>query len=334
MKKLVLFPLLIAGFTAAAQTARYQVIHNSADRAADSVDVYLNGTKAIDNFAFRTATKFADAPAGTPIMIGIAPKGSSSAADTIFNLTVTLTASKTYIIVANGLISGTGYTPAATAVPFRLSIYDMGREQSATAGNTDLLVLHGSTDAPTVDVKSGTSTLVNDISFGEYNGTGYLSLPEADYTVEVTNSAGTTVVKRYSAPLSTLNLGDSAITVLASGFLDPSANSGGAAFGLFVAQAEGGALLALPELPTTSIKDIKGAGTVRIFPNPATDKVTFSSDKEVEHVRLTDLSGRLLASEQNTNRAEFNLSNLSSGLYFMQVVAENGALNTFKITKP
>ena len=40
-------------------TARVQVIHNSADLAAASVDIYLNNTLLIDNFNFRNRCIFA-----------------------------------------------------------------------------------------------------------------------------------------------------------------------------------------------------------------------------------------------------------------------------------
>ena len=54
---------LLIGSTAYSQ-ARVQVIHNSADAAAAVVDVWLNDQLLLDNFAFRTASPFIDAPAG------------------------------------------------------------------------------------------------------------------------------------------------------------------------------------------------------------------------------------------------------------------------------
>jgi hypothetical protein len=59
-----MFCAVLISAVSLAQTAKIQVIHNSADAAASSVDVYLNGGLAIDDFAFRTATPFIDVPAG------------------------------------------------------------------------------------------------------------------------------------------------------------------------------------------------------------------------------------------------------------------------------
>ena len=66
--KALLLILMITGVNNLfAQTARLQVIHNAADPGAVSVDIYLNGTLLLDNFGFRDATPYIDAPAGTPI---------------------------------------------------------------------------------------------------------------------------------------------------------------------------------------------------------------------------------------------------------------------------
>ncbi len=244
----VLFVAILLGMgqVLIAQTARVQVIHNCADDIADSVDVYLNGNLLLDNFAFRNATPFIDAPAGVAIDIDIAPKNSTGVAASIFNLNTTLTDGETYVIVAAGItgLSGTMYssTPA-----FTLDVLVQGREQANMAGNTDILVYHGSTDAPTVDVyENGTlnTTAADNLMYGTF--AGYLELPTDDYVLEVQDMTGTTVVASYDAPLQTLGLNDSAITVLASGFLDPSMNGNGPAFGLFVALPEGGELIPLP----------------------------------------------------------------------------------------
>ena len=63
--------------------ARVQIIHNSADMAAQSVDVYLNNELLLDNFSFRTSTPFVDIPANEDITISIAPSTSMSASQGI-----------------------------------------------------------------------------------------------------------------------------------------------------------------------------------------------------------------------------------------------------------
>uniref|UniRef100_UPI00333E67ED DUF4397 domain-containing protein n=1 Tax=Flavobacterium sp. TaxID=239 RepID=UPI00333E67ED len=111
MKKFMLFNLLlIASVGAFAQTARLQVIHNSPDLAAQTVDVYVNGALFIDDFEFRTATEFETVPAGAPLTIDIAPGNSTSVSQSLYNVTVTLNSGETYIAVANGIVSPTGYT--------------------------------------------------------------------------------------------------------------------------------------------------------------------------------------------------------------------------------
>jgi hypothetical protein len=156
MKKYILLSLMIlSGITGFAQaTTKVQIIHNCADLAADSVDIYVGTAKSADDFAFRTSTSYLDVPAGTNLTIGIAPKTGSSVMDTIFSIVASLDAAKKYIVIANGIVSPSGYIPGNATVPFRLSLFDGARLRAATAGTTDVLVMHGSTDAPTVRCQS------------------------------------------------------------------------------------------------------------------------------------------------------------------------------------
>jgi len=239
-----MFCAVLISAVSLAQTAKIQVIHNSADAAASTVDVYLNGGLAIDDFAFRTATPFIDVPAGVQIDVAIAPSTSTSVGDALATFTYTLTQDEKYVIVANGIVSGTGYNPS---IPFDLHVYAGGRESANVSTNTDLLVCHGSTDAPAVSVWEtgiGAGQLFNNFVYSDFEG--YLELPTNDYVIEVRDDAGTTTVASYDAPLSTLGLQGASAVVVASGFLDPANNSNGAGFGLWVALPTGGNLIPLP----------------------------------------------------------------------------------------
>ena len=137
-----------------AQTARLQVIHNAADPIASVVDVYVNGSLALDDFAFRTATPFIDIPANTAIDIGIAPGNSTSAADTIKNFEVIFEPNKKYVAIANGVLDPSQFAPNPDNIPISFTIFaiDYAREQGTFFRLVDFATLHGATDAPSVDI--------------------------------------------------------------------------------------------------------------------------------------------------------------------------------------
>ena len=225
-------------------TARVQVIHNCADLAAASVDIYLNNNLLIDNFNFRTASSFIDAPANEEFSVSVAPSTSVSSSEALVAYNFTLAEGETYVLVADGTISPTGYSPAQA---FSIEVYPLVREVASYATNTDLLIHHGSTDAPTVDVVEtgvGAGTIVDNASYKNF--TDYLELPTSDYTLDIRDESGMVTVATFSAPLATLNLMGMSAVVVASGFLDPSNNSNGPSFGLYVALPAGGDLVALP----------------------------------------------------------------------------------------
>ncbi|MDR9400687.1 MAG: T9SS type A sorting domain-containing protein, partial [Psychroflexus sp.] len=136
---------------------------------------------------------------------------------------------------------------SVNTIDFNLDVFAGAQQASTNAGETSLLINHGSPDAPMVDVVETTlppSTLADNMSYPEFQG--YVDVPTADYVLNVETADNATVVATYEAPLQTLGLGDQAISVLASGFLDPAANQNGAAFGLWVALPAGGPLVELP----------------------------------------------------------------------------------------
>ncbi|HZG01696.1 MAG TPA: T9SS type A sorting domain-containing protein, partial [Chitinophagales bacterium] len=283
----------------------------------------------IPDFAFRTATPFVDVPAGVDIELAVAPGNSMSAADAIYTMTANLADGGTYIIVASGIVSPTGYSPTQ---PFALAIYPMGREAASMTGNTDVLVFHGATDAPVIDVTlTSGATLVDNIAYSNYASNGYLELPTADYEIQVRDAAGVNVVASYAAPLAALGLQNNALVVLASGFLDPTMNSNGASFGLYAALASGGNLVALPSF--TGVDGAIAETALALYPNPAKNTIRVSHNGLSNGlVELTDAVGRVLLRQNLTvDETVLDVTALSDGIYSVRVEAPNAAVSTGRI---
>jgi hypothetical protein len=332
MKKLysTLFLALGLAATSQAQNARIQVIHNSPDPAASVVDIWANNDLLLDDVPFRAASEFLTVPAGTPIVIGVAVDTSTVASSAIAQFTVTFEEDSTYIISADGMIGSMGYNPAT---PFNLELTNKGREAATMMNQIDLMVHHGATDAPTVDVvaEDTTTILVDDAPYAAFSD--YLSLADQDYIIRVTTADNSTIVESYTAPLNTLGLAGEAITVVASGFLDPSMNNGGPAFGLWVAQASGGAMV---ELPVVTISNVNKAPVqvldINMFPNPTTDFLTLDFDLNSAsdiQLQMIDAAGRIVKKEVmgslpfGRHNRTLDVSDLSTGVYYMTVWVGN-----------
>jgi len=243
----------------AMEMARLQVIHNAADPAAEVVDIYVNGDLFKDDFAFRTATEFMNVPAGVELNIGVAPGTSTSANDIIATIPVTLMAGKTYVAIANGVLDPNSFAgnPDGKEIGFNLYARDGIREKAQLWYETDFVVFHGSTDAPTVDVVArDVGTIVDNAAYGDF--TDYLSVKPKKYILDITpGNDNNTIVASFEADLSGLKGG--AAVVFASGFLTPEANQDGPAFGLFAALPTGDVVELPPYTPTARLQVIHNA---------------------------------------------------------------------------
>jgi hypothetical protein len=247
--------VMLIGGAAVAQTADVQIIHNSPDPAAASVDVYLDGALAVPGLAYRAATPVVALPAGSEIVVGIAPGGSAGPEDIIAEFPFTLTPGAAYVVMAAGVLDG-GLPSNPEGRDTSFDLFAEALVTGAAAGEVNLLAFHGAPDAPTVDVRAvGVGTLIGALPFGEF--AGYLPVPAADYTLQVTPAGDPgTVVASFSAPLT--GLGGGAAVVFASGFL--SGFKAGNDFGLFAALPSGEVL---PLSPTTVSSEDLSWGSVK-----------------------------------------------------------------------
>lgn len=225
------------------QAARAQVIHNAADPSAAVVDVYFGDDLALDDFAFRTATPFITVPSGADIPVSVEGGDSTEAGDAV--ATVRFEPGSTNVIIANGVLDTEDFleNPSEQDIAFGLWVKTDAREAALDPAKVEFFGVHGATDAPNVDIRAGVDVLLGDIMYGDISD--YLAIDPASYLLNVTQ-AGNAAFIAHTATLDATTLGGAALTVLASGFLDPSTNNDGADFELVAYPATGGPAIVLP----------------------------------------------------------------------------------------
>jgi len=87
--------------------------------------------------------------------------------------------------------------------------------------------------------------------------------------------------------------------------------------------------LVFTKTETTSTNDLELAQQVRLFPNPATDKVLiYISDLEGEHLEVFNNFGqRLLERNINDSQIELNMKDWNAGIYFVKIKTAEGVVS-------
>lgn len=380
--------------------AYLQAIHNAADPALETVDVYLGSERIVDDFAFRTATPFVPVPADTPLSVGLAPGSSESVSDVVKSFDTVLEENVSYVAIASGVLDTTAFAANPDGRDTELTVFvkPQARQRAAqqvhvprghypppgqcrlwqpgvppghqpspvpcdqigeeigdailvthdgpeTTPSSDVAFFagHTVTDAPTVDVVArDVGLLVDDAAYGDL--TDYLVVEAAAYTLDITPGADNeTVIASFEADLSGL-AGQSA-AVLASGFLDPSANQQGAPFTLIAVLADGTVIelpaAAPPSGSAEGVTSLEPTGEVpssivleAAYPNPfnPSTRIEFGVPESGE-LRLTvyDALGRLVQVLYDGQLAagtyvmSFDADTLPSGTYFYRLETATAA---------
>lgn len=305
--------------------SRIQIIHNSPD---PTVDIYVNGVNAVPGLAFRDATGMIDLPTRTGIDIAVVPAG-GDLADAVATLDdVVLDDGTVYLAMASGVVGDMD-------TPFTVVLNAEGRDRAADSEQVDLVLFHGSPDAPTVDVVvEGGPILFDNIEYGTFSD--YVGVAPLMYILDVTPAEdNSTVVKKYDADITTLT--GQAATVFASGFL----SEGAPEFGAWVALTDG---TTFPLAEIVGTNELIGTLDVyTVFPNPARGNtmVEFKLLEDAEiNLRLVNQEGKVLLTKafgqlgNGVYREPVDLSNWPAGLYQLQLVTPQGqATRPLLITK-
>lgn len=204
--------------------ARIQVIHAAADPDAATVDVYLNETLLLDDFAFRTTTPFVDVDAGDDLEIAIAPGDSASVDDALTTFSgVSLPAEERTIIVVAGVLDPDAFDPNPDEADTTLSLYTFAdaRERSNDTNFDQLAIFHASTDQPAVALALPDGTeILSQLAYGEF-AENYLSVPPGVLAFDLLRASDGARQGSFQTPELT---GGEAFVVVATGFGDTAQN--------------------------------------------------------------------------------------------------------------
>ncbi len=102
----------------------------------------------------------------------------------------------------------------------------------------------------------------------------------------------------------------------------------------FATAWQGGVNVALAIFPVVNfvLGVDENAITASVYPNPANDVLNINLSANATSVSIIGMDGKVISTEAiNANTAAVNVSNLVAGVYFYEIVAENGTVvrNTF-----
>ena len=162
--------------------ASVRVVHASPD--APNVDVWVDGTKVLNDVPFTAVSDYLPVPAGD------------------HNVQVTATGSTDPVIDADlTLEADTSYTVAATGLLADITATVLVDDRTPASAKSKLRVFHASPSAPpAVDVAvTGGPVLIEELAYGE--ATDYLSVDPADYGLEIRAAGETEAALTLTATL-------------------------------------------------------------------------------------------------------------------------------------
>jgi hypothetical protein len=212
--------------TSGSQSARVQYIHNMAEPTFGFANVFRNKERVLQNLQYRRGTAYEDFPAGIALQFGIAPNTvqtfGAQVRDT-FDLSP-LRPSRTYQVFLTGIRDSARYVPNPDSVNVKVDvlIFEGGLERSPGTDSAAIRVIHGVQDAPSLSFATRRrGTLSNRLTYKEASSVYNVNAAGID-TVIVRNLETGTIIASFQMDLRGNNR---AVTLLATGFLDPARNN-------------------------------------------------------------------------------------------------------------
>lgn len=147
--------------------ARAQWIHAI---GADTVDVYADNLKIIDDLVFKQGSGFEFVPADKLLKVGLSPYFGASSNDVFIEEDMFFANRRDYVVVSSGFYDDDDY-------PFNLRSFVSARVEAENEAETDIAVIHNVPWLPPLDVRvQGTQEIIDSLAFGRFSP--YLSITQ------------------------------------------------------------------------------------------------------------------------------------------------------------
>lgn len=211
-----------------------QLIHNAADPALDPIDIALgvqNSGGVVQQFSTilqnvyfgmntppvsRIGDVSVESLLGKQLAVRFNSTSGTIPAGVLYSTLPLRIGQGRNIVIAGGLLNPRRFVANPNRIPTDERLFQFIDTTSiTTTANVRMLLFHGVTDAPQLDVFVRGIGKIATLYYGDGI---FADIPTGDYTIDVRVSTSQTIVGTFVAPLQSLNLGGQLVTLMAAGF--------------------------------------------------------------------------------------------------------------------
>lgn len=319
------------------QFALVQFIHNSSDSRLEKVDIYANGTLIADNIEFQSATNYMYLLANTEYHFSINHNTSIGFTDQVLavNSFPLFKPYGEYVIIINGVGLGDFNLGSKDRnIALNLSIFN-GIKGDVFPEVIELNLYHGVTDAPSFDIYDNKNKSLVSSNLKYDNAMGWKTIKDINSEIKISENLD--IFSQYgifNIPFSEFK--GKSLFLITSGFLTPDDEPDGnkeRGFESYVVTSDGTVIL----LDLVSSVDRNLSESSNLYPNPSSNMIEIVlKDAFSKSYNIYNNNSELMLSNlfENQSKIKINMSQLTSGKYFIIIETDKGQVfKSFLISK-
>lgn len=300
-----------------------QFVHSSPDLSIPSVDIRIDGVLVADNLNYGEATDFVLVNNILNPNITINPSTSTDDMSAYYSLTVPLDQQVYYVVPVVGIYDIPNYYVDESGAYLGFT----GMEVTTAPNNPNLsqiTFVNAVTDVQGLRFYfDGVDAFPGGMYYGEIRQDEYtlpINIPFEVYDINNASHYG-----RFHIPFDQYT--GQNITIITSGFVDPTINNNGPGLSMCVVKQDGTVDCFMDEL---SVGDFADGNGLMLFPNPAKDlvnvRINLNDAPENCTVQVCDVTGKVVLNKAVSSldqNLEISVLELQSGTYYVKIIGNN-----------